>query len=276
MKSRRARESRHKYALVVQYAAAGTVTVLGAVMAVKSPSIPVAFLRPIVASLQRWAWIVLVVAGPTAALAKIYSDAIAQPWVWKGVETILEEFRKHVFSEECADGPQHHHRATLFRHVQCKFWVWPWRGVNPWGGKKWPCSGWLVPVARSGHTTQQTTVLFCAPDEADEAEGVAGLTWSKGGIIYVPDLPDLTSPNGTDADEYIELTATPRKLLRKRVGSSRKLPRALCGIPIFSNGSPWGVLVLDSRDPNGIKDPTTCAAAIGIGQRLLNSFFESR
>ena len=65
---------------------------------------------------------------------------------------LLDRFRDGVFGDRSED--HSHHRVTLFKHY----------GFHPLGfdfeDRGWPWSGWLIPVARSGHTAQKTNVRY--------------------------------------------------------------------------------------------------------------------
>lgn len=184
---------------------------------------------------------------------KWLASMIGPPWIWKAIRGIIDEFRERAFAS--AGDPVHHHRVTLFEHTQIwRFWrlwdVWitPWtwrRGRTPW-------SGWLLPVCRSGHTTQHCSTRFLAPDNADYAEGVAGQVWARNSQIVVNDLPlvDENTPDDVIAD-YASKTFVSSDWVKNR--RTRPLPRCLCGVPIEVDGRIWGVLVLDSRGQNTIR-----------------------
>jgi hypothetical protein len=187
---------------------------------------------------QTAAWwllpLLIIVSGVLGLLRKL----IGPPWLWHTVHSYLDTFRDEAF-EVGPDDDLHHHRVTLFRHVG-----WCWRFA------KWPWSGWLVPVERSGHTTQSSISVFKAPDDADNAEGVAGRTWARRRIMMVSNLPDLGAETSEDAlKRYCEATGISVDWARKR----RPRARSFCGMPVEVKGQLWGVIVLDSRSPNGIK-----------------------
>lgn len=157
---------------------------------------------------------------------------------------ILEEFHQVVFGGSDDDLPAHHRRATLFKHVR-------WR----WALCKWPWSGWLVPVARSGHTEQRSTCVFRAPpSKPDDAQGIAGRVWSTRKVLTVTDLPDINSP-ATRSDnqarrEYCKRTFVSEEWLRDRLSEPNPKPvgRAFWGAPVENENDVWGVVVLDSRN----------------------------
>ncbi len=175
---------------------------------------------------------------------------------WHTVEPILNALRSHAFQREYAQrDPNHHNRATLFQYKQWRIWPFPWHRkwlpfINRPGG---PGAGWLVPVARSGHTTQSSNSIFLAPDDADAAEGVAGHIWSCEFDIDPIVLPEVYDEQ--TAGEYAALSyETTEAVMERQRRKDRPLPRAMSGFPVFENGRIWGVVVLDSRRPDGIRD----------------------
>lgn len=212
------------------------VTCLGASLEV-DPS-QVAFGQTVVRQLRASAGTGLPVAAILMGLAEVGRRAVGEPYRWRGVHQALDELRDHVFGGH-DDDPLHYHRVTLFKYHQ-------WRPCL----RKWPWSGWLVPVERSGHTTQSVSVRFKAPDEADQAEGVAGATWSRMSTVRVSGLPELGDhPTRDQVHEYADETFVSRDWVEDHLPTCR----SLCGIPVEVNGKPWGVIVLDSRSPKPIK-----------------------
>jgi hypothetical protein len=212
-------------------------------------------IEPIGFYVQNEAWWLLLLLSGLAGISKFACAYIGEPWVWKTIQTTLDELQSHAFKQN-AD-PLHHHRVTLFKHKQFRFRVKPWRSKFwPWGKYRWPLSGWLVPVARSGYTTQKTKTVFLAPDDADAAEGVAGQAWCCNWMIPVSGLPDLYANQTTENIEaYAKSTWLRSDLVKMRLVNNYAMARSYLGIPIEVKGRRWGVLVLDSRSPDGIWSP---------------------
>lgn len=209
---------------------------LGAAIKVDAQSIRARsdFFADLLVGVQDWAWVLLVVFPLVLLVAVGAKKLLGPPWIWRAVHSLLTEYREYVFSDIQEAAP-HHHRVTLFRK-RFDFWFLP---------------GWLMCVERSGHTTRKRIPIFKAPaDNPDEAEGVAGTTWVENRIIPVNDLPDLSS-NFYEAQimEYAGKSWVSEEWVRKH----RPLARSLCGIPVEVKGKPFGVIVLDSRNPDGIK-----------------------
>jgi len=203
------------------------------------------------------AWILLPGLLLGVGVTQFVRRMIGPPFVWETIHRLLDHVREEVFGSYIE--PVHYHRVTLFKYVKWRF-TWRSKGGRP------RRSGWLVPVERSGHTSRQTKVAFWAPDDADLAEGVAGHTWAVRKAIWVSSLPDL----GTDMSEqaysaYAKASWVSVEELRREA----PLARSFYGIPIEITGKPWGVIVLDSRNPTLIKDRGSLRLlATGLGKLL--------
>lgn len=196
--------------------------------------------------LQNTALIAIPLLAVVVSAASFTVRKLGDPVARNALGVLVDEFREAVFREDGSD-PQHYHRVTLFRYRK---WVFRPYQRNGWKlpllGKPW--EGWLVPVMRSGHTTQKTTARFLAPDDADRATGVAGRTWAVQKPVIVDDLPSVAREADPSEDDYIDYASrsyVPVDLARYK----RPEARSLVGFPIETAGEPWGVLVLDSRNP---------------------------
>lgn len=189
------------------------------------------------------------------ALLSIVVNKFGDPWIWDKLQFLLNEYQAKAFASKVSE-PNHHHRVTLFKYRQwCFFrrhctgkWYWPW-------GKHNPFSGWLIPVLRSGYTSQKTKIIFSAPDNADEAEGVAGKAWSTQSAVIFKGLPPLSKKGPKrDIKNYCGATACPEEIVNQKINLGKPMPRSIAATPIEVNGKIWGVVVLDSRAPDGISD----------------------
>lgn len=196
------------------------------------------FAREALLWIQDFAWYTYPLLSVLALLMQWMRQEIGAPWIWETVERALDDFRDYVFSAKKGD-PEHHHRATLFKYRR-------WR----WCLERWPWSGWLVAVARSGHTTQEQIVAFRPyKRDPDRAEGIAGRAYARRRTLLVTGLPDLeTDPSPQAYEEYAKSGGVTVEWLRK----NQPKARSLCGIPVEAGGQPWGVIVLDSRSERGI------------------------
>jgi hypothetical protein len=253
----------------------GGVFVAGIVGAVLRTT-PTNWSAPISAWLK-WAhengWWLIVVCSVAAAVATLINSWMGPPWVWRSVQKLLDKLRDEVFDIADEEGV-YAQRVTLFRRHRFLWWIWPWRRwFWPWGSWRCPWSGWLVPVARSGHTTQKSRAIYLAPDDADNAEGIAGQAWVGNCTIRVIGLPDLNGESGARViREYARQTFVSETWLRRRIKAKKACPRALCGFPVEVNRAIWGVIVLDSRRPDSIKleagQPIHKLFPIAIGEIL--------
>jgi len=200
---------------------------------------------------------------------------------WKAIDDFLNVVRTHLFKDAYvrpgSSEPDDCHRVTLFVYKKWKWWIWPWRGLIPWGCWRGPGSGWLVPVARTGHATQRLRAVFLAPDDAVNAEGIAGVCWRIGAIVYQPDLPDMSGVGKNDpiVKTYCEKSFTPEPLVKRRLRKNESLPRALAALVIKEKSKPWGVVVLDSQKPDGIKSDTEHQMAYELVRKLTTALLEN-
>lgn len=224
-------------------------------------------LGDLVSSIQPHAFWLLLAITITAALSKVLSLWVGRPWVWDAIDAILNSTRDVVFQIKDKEHPNDYYRVTLFKYMRFKFWIWPWRGLTPWGGS--PFAGWLVPVARSGYMTLNTNTIFRVPRDGIDGgvEGVAGGTWRTGFIVERPDLPDVgDGSNGSLVEDYANKTWMTRRSVELRLSQKKRLPRAMYGLPVRMAGSamPWGVIILDCQPPDGIRSVEQNAAGYSI------------
>jgi GAF domain len=187
--------------------------------------------------LQETAWLFIPLFTVGLGLLQVLRSATGPPWIWQHVHYLLNTFREHVFEKE-RGVPLHYNRVTLFKHVRFR-----------WALCKWPWSGWLIPMERSGHTTQRSRTAFLVPDNADLVQGIAGQTWAQNRVVMVNELPDL---NESPAPELFEQYARKTWVSVRWLQSRSQHGRAFCGIPVEVKGRMWGVIVIDSRSPDAI------------------------
>jgi len=200
-------------------------------------------------------WIVLSLTV-LAATAKFVKERLDRTWVWSAVQTIVDKIATEAFGH-LNSGDVHHHRATLFQYRNYFWFPFPPRSkIWPWGRRRWPCSGWLVPVIRSGHTTRRTNTYFLAPDDADNAEGFAGKIWASNRELALSAATTLQrGANEETVTKYAEQTFVSKTWTNQQLSNNKVLAVSFRGVPIEGKaGRRWGVLILDSRDPNAAKD----------------------
>ncbi len=178
------------------------------------------------------------------------------------IQYILDK-AKNLAYEANANDPVHHHRVTLFKykkyaivhhwsgenHNLCIKKAWPWGKMHPW-------TGWLKPIARSGHTSQGTKTRFLAPSSG-EAEGVCGRAWCSDSVVVKTGLPEIKPNKSAYRRQYAENTYCDKAMIDyitkiDKSGEIKIPPRSIGAIPIHVNGDVWGVLVFDSRSPDGV------------------------
>lgn len=202
---------------------------------------------------QHHAWWIIILFTCAGGLAQYFNNRIGSPENWRIVQYLLNQYREEIFDkdENTKGDAEHFHRITLFKHLK-------WR----WALVKWPWSGWVVPVARSGSTTRTKIQCFLTSKERpDDAEGVAGKTWARNREVKVCGLPDLSIDNPPESDiiDYAKKAFVTKEWISNRMRTNRRgLPcRSLLGICIEAKGIPWGVLVIDSQhpEPSRLKSP---------------------
>jgi len=202
-----------------------------------------------------WLFIGAVIFWLIGHLCRLAGD----PATREHIQFLLDKFQEKAFHN---GESVHHHRVTLFRYKRCWRGYWLSRAVRsddklwPWGSGYWPCSGWLVPVMRSGHTSTRMSTAFLAPQsDPDLAEGVAGMAWSRNNTVVLENLPDLPGSK-KKAKEYATKTSTPLDLVGRYSARGVPMARSFGATPIEVNNKIWGVLVLDSRNPAEINVDT--------------------
>lgn len=183
--------------------------------------------------LQSTGWFSLTLLTLGLGLAELLRKLLGPPWVWGVIRDLLDQFQGYVFRDK-GNEPLHFHRVTLFKYCR-------WRVCF----SRWPWSGWLMPVERSGHTTRRKISVFLAPDDADRAEGIAGQTWAQNQVVLVSDLPSLEG--NAVPQEVIKEYARSTWISEEWAHCRRPQARSFCGIPVEVKGKLWGVIVIDSR-----------------------------
>lgn len=177
---------------------------------------------------------------------------VGEPWLWKAISSILDEFQEAVFGgratldEETIDS----HRVTLYKWS--RFCLWPGNGCCfwwPWGRGNWPFSGWLVPLTRSGPLGHGRTVFLAKGGQC--SEGVCGAAYfSQTGVIELRDLPDIQeSCDDVSCKEYARNSFVSSDWVRRRLRSGKPFAKCFYAIRIEVRKKPWGVIMIDSRNP---------------------------
>lgn len=200
---------------------------------------------------QRMAWWALPSAMVLAGAAGLLKRQIGSPFRWEMVKFLLDELCSEVFKK--GDFANHSERVTLFKFRSLALVF-----------KRWPWSGWLLPVERSGHLTRRSGALWRVPDSGDGAEGLAGRVWNENKVIHLANLPFVTSDSSPEiVANYAKKTFMSEKLLRSKLKRGKVMPRAMCGIPVEVGSKLWGVIIIDTRNPEQ------------ISQKSVNSFLKN-
>lgn len=236
-------EKVNAYLQYVKYGSGIIVVIVSSSLKANVPDIP--FLSSVIVHCQHNAWWIIMLFTIAGGLSHYLNSLIGSPGNWRIVQHILDQYREEVFGkdENTKEDAEHFHRITLFKHSK-------WR----WALERWPWSGWVVPVARSGSRTKTNIQCFLASKECpDDAKGVAGQTWARNREVTVCGLPDLSIDNPPENDiiEYAKKAFVTEVWIRNRMRTNRRglQCRSLLGICIEVKGVPWGALVIDSRNP---------------------------
>ncbi|HEX8398809.1 MAG TPA: GAF domain-containing protein [Pyrinomonadaceae bacterium] len=192
---------------------------------------------------QKWAFLIIPVLTIAVGIASYFKTHFGNNNTWNTVTYLLEKYKKAIFENraEIKTDPEHYHRITLYKFVG-------WR----WAFCLYPWTGWMVPVARTGHTTHSLKIpcFRVSKSDPDNAEGVAGQTFAQRKIVPVDNLPELKEGCAeNDIEDYAERGFVTRGWITKR---KTCVIRSLIGIPIEVKNKPWGALVIDSRSPMAI------------------------
>lgn len=227
-------------------------------------------------------WIIVYSIGLQFTLWLVKKFFLSDPKLNEAITAALDNARTFLIDEQYQHtDPEHHHRVTLFKHtgfcyrprpIRSYWWFW-----GRCGGKKvrHPFSGWLVPVARSGHTTKNVRSVFLAPDDAEHSEGIAGKAWSQSGPIYKNDLIELHSnSNDTNVGRYSKACFIDPQWTRRRLNNRKPRARSYLGFKINLNDQAWGVIVVDSTRPDGVKNPQALQQQLAQLELLISSLLK--
>ena len=103
---------------------------------------------------------------------------------------------------------------------------------------------------------------------------MTGLVLQQGRRTLVTDeLPDVSDPSGVPEDVYREYaTATNDDWRKVKMGKYRT--RVIGGLTVYASGERWGVLILDSSDPQALSAGTLEEKLARITLRVLSSILE--
>lgn len=193
-------------------------------------------------------WVTIPAFTALAGILTFFKTHFGTANTWKMATHLIEEFRQAIFqgNQNIGGEAAHHNRVTLYKFVSWRF-----------AFCRWPWSNWVVPVARTGHTTQNWRIpRFPAPrGRPDAAKGVAGVTFAFNTTIIVDKLPNLTDTSSDRiAIRYARKAFVDIKWVKRRLRRGSCPIRSMVGIPIEVDGKPWGAIVVDSRNPQTIID----------------------
>lgn len=181
------------------------------------------------------------------------------------VDCLLEQLGTELWQRtpDKLQGPRHQHRITLF---QLKRRTWIGRKLQ----RRWTHT--LVPRTRVPRSGRRPRRVFRVHDHYREnCEGVAGLVFASE-VIVTPQLPDLHADARVSDEEYQEYARLTNDELRT-VKKDPYYSRIIGGVNIYAAGERWGMLIMDSRDPDAITTKTLSGASAKRVLRVLSSLF---
>jgi hypothetical protein len=197
-------------------------------------------------------WHIWVVVGITLAIvaAKAGQEYLEATDVAR-LKRMLDTMHATYFSG-VPESERYHNRVTLFRANRNRTL--------------------LLAVCRSGSQFQRNIQPLAISDDVEVAnEGVAGLAWFTDSTVMRAQLP--APPESWDAeDPACQEYASQGLMPIDKAGRLNVRSRSILATPIRdSKGTRWGVLVLDSRAPDGVdpnKQPMATAFAAAISNML--------
>jgi hypothetical protein len=178
-----------------------------------------------------WNFIAVLVLVSLVLLAKAVEEFLEGSDTAR-LKTILDTLHATYFADFPAND-RYQHRATLFKANRQ--------------------NTLLEAVCRSGHLYPKgiQPLRISINDEAAN-EGVAGWAWVTDSTVYRTDLPEVPNP-WSDGDPVCQQYAKDGLLPMQKAQKLRVKSRSVVATPVRRpDGAVWGVLVLDSRRPDGI------------------------
>jgi hypothetical protein len=160
----------------------------------------------------------------------------------KQIKRILDALQKAFFQDVQSD-ELFKHRVTLFRACRSYWFL-------PVGRYKY-----LRLYARSGTRYQNSATFFCIDGESEGAnEGVAGQAWFRDAQVTAPNLSAWPDGDASETNPVCQSYLEGGYLPFDKTKSLQIKSRSISATVVRNKaGERWGVLVLDSRDPNGIQ-----------------------
>lgn len=245
--------------------------IVGLILRIPIESKSLQLIKPVIREVHEHATLLIVAFMLTILIAQFIKERTGNPWAWRITEDLIDELRRHCISDAYQDEPVHHHRVTLFRFQHFKLWPVFGRKGMICGSWRFPWTGWLVPISRSGHTTQRTKAVFLVPDDADAAEGVAGQTWICKSTLTTQELPEPSLDDTGSISSYAQGSWVSVEFVRNQIANGKLLPRCMTGIPVEKDNKAWGVIVIDSVANDGVRDSNEFFQASVITQKVLGN-----
>ncbi|WP_196138764.1 hypothetical protein [Aliikangiella sp. G2MR2-5] len=219
------------------------------------------FGRYFVGFVHKYQWYFFLLIITLVVLGFFIKKLAGDEWAWNRLQFLIDAYQEKVF-KKFSDDPRHFHRVTLFQYQKFRWRLGtrPGRFENKLFHKIWPykkeshpLSGWLVPVLRSGHTTQKASSVFLCNKDHAVAEGIAGMIFIRSGTTVTQPLPVPSQSAGKkEIKKYCTESSITIDRYYQMFRNGQPPPATIGGFPIEKNGKLWGVLVLDSTSETGV------------------------
>ena len=176
-----------------------------------------------------------IILGQLILRAIIWAADKLQSFEVAKLKKVLNHVVERRFTQQ--DRAVYDYRATLFKVRSC-----------------WLCGSWLGIVARSGDLYPQRTTVFSIDAKNKKYNtGIAGECWRRKDETIIAKLPELTE--GSPSEDAQNQFKTAGYLADCEYQRMSVKSTVLLATGIRVAGKVWGVLVLDSTDPNQFPKP---------------------
>jgi hypothetical protein len=225
------------------------------------------FAKALLLSLQR-NYFALVFGLSAAGLAVKLAQKLLGRWAIShaAMKTVLDSAHKLYFADVEPER-MYLHRVTLLR---------PRRHIadaprNPFKDRTWRRR--LRMYCRSGTQFQQSRTRFLVDDNDELAnEGIAGRAWFTNAQAMAVNLPEWPNPTPPDpsADATCMAYAAAGSLPVRSAAALKVHSRSVHATVVRTKaGERWGVVVFDSREPDGVSDAPEKQALVNLTASLL-------
>lgn len=198
--------------------------------------------------IDAWGWTGVALGALTTAPVVWVSKRIQPEQAEKILKAVLADYTEKVLPPGATDW---NFRVTLFKHrrfssLQLIKWLCLRSTHAPW-------AGWLCPYSRPGQLrTHSWTRWHADLQDPKRCEGFAGQVFCSSVPLSVEGLPSRDEVKSQPKKKalYCERSTAPAAWVEQKVSNDRGLfPRSFYGFRVMIDDKPWGVLMIDSEQP---------------------------